>query len=338
MQCSPQISVVMSVYNAGNYLQEAIDSILNQTYTDFEFLIVNDGSTDNSLVIINSYSDPRIKLINNEGNKGLIYSLNKAFSQASGKYIARMDADDISLPERLQLQYQYMEANPQIGVCGSHTLHFSTSGSYVSKSFLTHEEISGWMLFNASVVHPTLMLRVSCLRQLDHYFDPSFAHAEDYELWSRLIFKCRFGSVDAVLLKYRVHEGQVTQKYRKEQVSNANRVRIALLERAGFQYTKEDLEAHCLIGSSGFIEEKKQLFAIENWLQNMHEQNAKLRFVDQQVMDKILGKQWYDSCGITSLGLKAVRIYLNSPLGKLPNGKLAKLIAKAIVRKFRKGK
>lgn len=338
MQRNPQISVVMSVYNAGSYLQEAIDSILNQTFTDFEFIIVNDGSTDTSLTIINACNDARIKLINNDGNKGLIYSLNKAFSLASGKYIARMDADDISIPERLQLQYQYMEANPQIGVCGGHTLHFSTSGAAVTRSFLTHQEILGWMLFNSSVVHPTLMLRVSCLRELGHYFDSSYTHAEDYELWSRLLFKCRFASVDAVLLKYRVHEGQVTQKYKTEQVSNANRVRAALLDRAGFQYTKEDLEAHCLVGSSAFIETREQLYAIQNWLQKMRAQNQQLQLIDAPLMDKIAGKQWYDSCGITGLGLKAVKIYLNSPLGKLPNGKLSKLIAKSIVRKFRKGK
>ena len=113
------ITVLMSVYNGEEYLRIAIDGILNQTYNDFEFIIINDGSTDQSRNIICSYTDKRIKLIDNDKNNGLIYSLNKGIENASGKYIARMDADDISLPTRLQKQFDYLESNKHFALVGS---------------------------------------------------------------------------------------------------------------------------------------------------------------------------------------------------------------------------
>jgi len=115
-----KVSIVMSVYNAQKYLDEAIESILNQTYSNFEFIIINDGSTDKSLEIIENYAkkDSRIIVINRE-NKGLIYSLNEGIRKANGKYIARMDADDISLPQRLEKQVEFMEKNKNIGICGT---------------------------------------------------------------------------------------------------------------------------------------------------------------------------------------------------------------------------
>ena len=112
----PGVSVVMPAYNAAKYIKEAIDSILAQTYRDFEFIIVNDGSTDNTKEIILSYSDPRIVYIENEQNSGICVTLNKGLDAAKGRYIVRMDSDDIALPQRLEVQVRYMDANPVVGV------------------------------------------------------------------------------------------------------------------------------------------------------------------------------------------------------------------------------
>lgn len=219
----------MSVYNGATYLREAIDSILNQSFRDFEFIIVNDGSTDESLRIIKSYEDTRIVLIDNEGNKGLIYSLNTAFQQAKGKYIARMDADDVSLPDRLQKQFNFLEEHTEIGVCSCHYTQFEGQTEKSYTALTNHDEIFSYLLFNSSVVHPTLMLRNSVLKSLPIVFDANYKHAEDYELWSQLIFQTCFSAVPETLLKYRLHAQQVTQKHHAAQLESSNKIRKIFL-------------------------------------------------------------------------------------------------------------
>lgn len=332
---TPIISVIMSVYNGELYLREAIDSILNQTFTQFELIIINDGSKDNSISIIKSYNDKRIVLIDNDGNKGLIYSLNKGIEVSKGKYIARMDADDISLPERLNEQYLFLEKNNQIGVCGcDYTQFTSNNKSKKYAAFHLHDEILGNMFFNCSVIHPSLMIRTSLLKNEFVIYNSSFSHAEDYELWSRLIFKTHFSAVNKLLFEYRIHNSQITQIHNSKQANNANVVRKNMLDNAGFKYSSDEFIAHCNIGSSIKIKTKKELKLIEQWLISFYNQNKTLKIVDEDIFKKIIAKQWIDSCGNTSLGLSAVAMYYKSTLAKYHSGDKLKLIIKSIVRKF----
>jgi glycosyltransferase involved in cell wall biosynthesis len=333
---TPLVSVVMSVYNGAAYLREAMESILNQSYANFEFIIINDGSKDDSLSIIKSYTHPKIKLIDNEGNKGLIYSLNKGIAAAGGKYIARMDADDISLPKRLEKQVRFLEADPGLGVCGCDYIQFSENKETHSEAFRTQDEIFGWMLFNASVVHPSLMIRASVLKEQDIIFNPEFKHAEDYELWSRLLFTCRFGAVNETLFKYREHSGQVTRVYHREQIASANRIRKNIVACGGFSFSESDLYIHNAIGSSQMLRSFEELQQAEKWLKSLLDQNKILKLIDELAFEKIIGKQWYDSCGNTNLGLKAFTAYFKSDLKNLYPGNTMKLIMKCIVRKFKK--
>jgi glycosyltransferase involved in cell wall biosynthesis len=128
MPKNPKLSVIMSVHNGEKYLREAIESILNQTFTDFKFIIINDGSTDNSLAIIRSYDDKRIRILNNGTNIGLTKSLNKALKQAKGKYIARQDADDVSLPDRFEAQLKYFVQYPEVALLGTSTYIINQEG------------------------------------------------------------------------------------------------------------------------------------------------------------------------------------------------------------------
>ena len=137
---NPLVTVLMPVYNGEKYLKEAIESILNQTFKDFEFLIINDGSTDNSVKIIQSFNDLRIRLIHNESNIGLIKTLNKGLKLSNGKYIARMDCDDVSLPKRLSVQINFMEKHPEIGVCGSWVKIIGLEQKFINKYPQKHEE------------------------------------------------------------------------------------------------------------------------------------------------------------------------------------------------------
>ena len=158
---TPAISVLMSVFNSDKYLHEAIDSILKQTFTDFEFIIINDASTDSSVNIIKSYNDIRIVLIENETNIGLTNSLNKGIKRATGKYIARMDADDIALPFRFAEQFSFMELHAEIGICGTWVETFNEKGKIVVWDYPeTHEKIICRQFFNVGFAHPTVMFRV----------------------------------------------------------------------------------------------------------------------------------------------------------------------------------
>lgn len=333
----PLVSVVMSVYNAEKYLQEAIESILSQSYSDLEFIIVNDGSVDSSLSIIHSFKDSRIHLIDNQGNKGLIYSLNTAFKKASGKYIARMDADDVSLPERLERQVKFMEENPRIGICSCDYWQFSETGSQRYQALSNHDEIFSYMLFNCSVVHPTLMIRKDLIEKQPVLFDSRYPHAEDYELWSRLLFECRFSAVNTVLLKYRLHAQQVTNKHKLTQQLTANHVRANMLKKAGFSYTDDELRVFCLLGNSELIRKFNDLKLLEDFFHKLISQNKHIQAANEAVFEKVLKKHWQDACGLTNTGIKAFFCYLKSNLRDKPTESLVKLFVKCLVR-WAKGK
>ena len=182
-QSAPVVSVVMAVFNGERYLKEAIESILNQTFS--EFIIVNDASTDHSLEIVSSFHDSRIHVISNESNQGLANSLNRAFDAAKGEFIARMDADDISRPYRLEKQVKYLQSHPDVDVCGSWVKTFGHKEmlwAYPSE----HEEIRCMMLFNCPVAHPTVMIRNNGPKSANIRYEIDRRRVEDYELWYRL--------------------------------------------------------------------------------------------------------------------------------------------------------
>lgn len=219
-----KISVVMPVYNAENYLKEAIDSILNQTFIDFELIIINDGSTDSSDGIISGYTDPRIVYLKNEGNRGLVYTLNRGFSLARGEYIARMDSDDIAMPDRFVKQIEYLEKNASVGICAMGIEQIGELGGvrYFSER---SEEIAVDLLFQCALCHPTVMIRKSMLIEYQLAYDPDYEKAEDYRLWCQAITKLKIVTLREVGLKYRIHKNQVTQKFSAVQMSASNQVR-----------------------------------------------------------------------------------------------------------------
>lgn len=211
----PKISVVMPVYNAEKYLREAIDSILNQTYGDFEFIIIDDGSTDSSPEIVRSYSDPRIRFYINEHNMGVAETLNLGLELASGEYIARMDSDDISLPERFEKQVAFMDAHTKVAVCAT-AVHLFGAVEVDRVFSTTPNELKVDLLFGNCFAHPTVMLRGSVIKNEKYYYNKNFDKMEDYEMWVRISRKYALASLRDVLLKYRVHSMQVTQNYGQE--------------------------------------------------------------------------------------------------------------------------
>ena len=210
----PKISVIMPAYNAEKYIGEAIDSILNQTYGDFEFIIINDGSTDKTKQIIQSYSDSRIIYLENEKNSGIVYTLNKGLDFATGEYIARMDSDDISIKHRLEKQLKTMEADLSIGVLGTGTRVFGESIKTIeTHSALESEKLKAELLFSSCVCHPSVMIRKSILDNYNIRYNCNYSGAEDFEMWWRIVSVSKIASLKDILLCYRIHANQITQNY-----------------------------------------------------------------------------------------------------------------------------
>lgn len=231
LQMSPVLSIVMPVYNVPpEFLNESIESILNQTFGDFELLIIDDGSTETEGIdLIRSYQDSRIHLITNPHN--FIDSLNRGIAESKGKYIARMDADDIMLPKRLQTQYDFMENHPEIDICGSWMETFGNRTDTV-RGPTDHKEIVSSLLLYNTLSHPTVILRKSSVCKCGtNLYKENYACAEDYKLWTDLALKgLNFAIVPEALLKYRSSEKQVSNTRQEEMFQSTVRIQMEYAE------------------------------------------------------------------------------------------------------------
>ncbi len=226
----PKVSIVFPVYNGEKFLREAVESILSQTFTDFEFIIIDDGSTDDTSSILSDYQrqDNRI-CVYREEHQGLIASLNKGCGLAQGKYIARMDADDVSLPERLARQVAYLESHPEIGVLGCGVQVIAGDGKRTGRfQFPTEHGVLRFRLcfYNAlTFAHPAVVMRRELFERVGGY-NPDMVHSEDYELWRRLCGLTRLSNLKEVLFCLRKHETNITRIPRHIELQIKNGIRI----------------------------------------------------------------------------------------------------------------
>jgi len=233
MATPPLVSIVMSAYNALSFVCEAIESILNQTFRDFEFLIVNDGSTDGTEAVLARYEklDKRIRVLSQE-NRGLISSLNRGCGMARGRYIARMDADDISLPTRLEKQVQHMERHSEIGVLGTWVGVICEKGTLLRTwEVPASPMILMWsLLFRSGLVHPSVIMRRDIITSLGFYRSEAL-HVEDYDLWARASNVTLLRNLPEILYLYRIWEGSICSVYSKVQEENAVEIVMPLMMR-----------------------------------------------------------------------------------------------------------
>lgn len=218
-----EISVIMPVYNGEKYLREAIDSILCQSFQNFEFIIVDDASTDRSLQIIQSYKDKRIILLQNEQNRGNYPSRNRGLTIATGKYICVMDADDIAYPLRLEKQYKYMEDHPELLAIGTN-FDFSISSIRREKPLAAYTDLMIALLEDNTFLHPSLMIRTDVLRKIGGY-DEKYVYSSDYELMTRLTLLGKVENLPDVLMMYRWHSSQISQSCHEAQKKYADEIR-----------------------------------------------------------------------------------------------------------------
>lgn len=222
---NPKVSLLMCVYNGEAHLREAVESILNQSFYDFELVILDDGSTDSSWQILSEYSakDSRIVLIQNGVNLGLEKSLNKGLAATKGEYFARQDADDVSLSNRLQLQVDFLDNHPEVGALGTAVELINEQGNTIGKNSLPtdRESLQSLLLFNNFMHHSTLMVRSSLMQKLGGY-DETMRYVEDYDLWWRLSCLSGLATLPNILLKRRVDDGpRISKLYREKQLQNS---------------------------------------------------------------------------------------------------------------------
>ena len=220
------ISVILPVYNSEKFLAAAIESILNQSYKSFELLIFNDGSTDGSAAIIEQYSDSRIVFVNSPENKGYLHWLNVGISASKGKYIARMDSDDIALPDRFELQIQFLELHPEIAIAGTGILVFDEINPEKKVITVSSEREIRWgLIFKNMLVHPSVMMRREAITNAGLLYKQAFYGSEDYRFWTDAIKAgLRVTNLQDVLLRYREHGNNFTKKNRERQVENSKKI------------------------------------------------------------------------------------------------------------------
>jgi glycosyltransferase involved in cell wall biosynthesis len=229
---SPRVTVLMPVSDAEQFLAEAIESILAQTFADFEFLIIDDGSADSSRAIILGYDDSRIRLLANDRNIGVTQTLNRGTQEARGRYLARMDADDVSMRERLERQVAHLEANPECALVTSFAAIIDNDSERVGDlcSDLSPQELDRKLQLNNHVIHGAVMMRTDVVRRLGAY-DESMWHSQDYDLWLRISDEYAIHTLPEFLYSWRKHDQGISSMHAAEQVRYAKLARDAALLR-----------------------------------------------------------------------------------------------------------
>jgi glycosyltransferase involved in cell wall biosynthesis len=268
---SPMVSVLLSVYNSDRYVGSAIESILNQSFNDFDFIIVDDSSKDSSWNIIEFFAkkDPRILAIKNIINIGGCRTLNRGLEFCTGKYIARLDNDDWSYPDRLKKQVDYMEAHPEVGILGGSIETINEFGNVVGKRTykLLDQEIRKGIFFYSPFAHPAVMIRKSILDEVGSY-NAEFAPADDYELYFRIGKKSKFANLSDTLLRYRIIPNSMTFSFTKKMEQATIKVRNLYSKDQGYEFTLKHSIYNIAHYLSIFIVPSKLKIMIFNFFRN----------------------------------------------------------------------
>lgn len=309
----PKISVIMPVYNAAPFLRESIESILNQTYKDFEFLIFNDGSTDNSTEIIESYKDPRIKFFNSEKNYGYVKHLNEGIKLAQGEYIARMDADDISLNKRFEKQVLFLDNNKEYGICGTGIWQFYSKAKKQQYLLpITHEDIQLEQFFNCSFIHPTVMIRNKILSTNGLAYDENDMPAEDYNLWAKILDYTKGYNLPESLLYYRRHKNQ-TSNDSTLRTEKANKARIKYLSKLVTEIDNKQATKHTFLLTSNWVQNIDYINKAFNWFEFLIKKNYKLQVYNDEKFNYEISKRIFYKCyAITNSNFDAISYYKSS--------------------------
>lgn len=298
LQKQPLVSVVMPVYNGGLFLQESIDSILAQKYKHFEFIIVNDGSTDNTEAIVLSNYDDRIRYFRNVTNKGLIYSLNYAINRANGEYIARIDADDIATSDRIENQIVFLMSNTDYGICGTNFIQIDRKGKLISKVSLplSNEDAQTLLFFGNVFCHSSMMIRANLIRSFQYRSE--FLVCEDYDLWSRMAKKTKVANLPGFSTLYRMHGNNFSVKERQTMNRVISKINERFLKEWNIKYTQDELLIHAnfLQYNYQLYKDEQELAQLQKWLIKLIYYLEKKKGMNNHLALKTILCRWISIC------------------------------------------
>lgn len=323
------ISVIMPTYNRTSvYLKQSIESILNQTYSDFEFIIVDDGSSNGTKELIKSYDDPRIRLLINEQNMGLPRSLNRALDECRGEYIARMDDDDIAYPTRFEKQFAYMRQHPDVIVCGTWVGFMDDNGQLTGTTIRDCiEDMDSYritLLFGniPTIFHPSSFVNRRLFLENHLCYESEYDYAEDYKLWLRCstIGKCAI--LREVLMKYRRHSGSVSIVKKQAQKDVDFAIMQLQLDSLHLTLTDEVKPLHYHLMSDNWDLQNRYDLKLKKWIKDLIKANGRYRIYNQTKLKKLLWYRWSLICRLAinnekNFRKKASIILSLSPMGFL---------------------
>ena len=294
----PVLTIVMPIYNGEKYLREAINSVLGQTFDDYELLIINDGSTDRTMDIISSNTDKRIRILNNPRNLGIARCRNLGLELAKGDFLGWTDCDDLNMPTRFEEQINFLQNNPEYGGCGTWLCRFKGSKiMYVSKALKNPEAINASLLFKpATIPNATVILKMSELRKYKLFYNPDLPIGEDYDF----IFRCsqhfKFTNIQKVLYKYRDSETSIMKKFEDEEKKRYNIIKTIYskaLSTLAIQPTEADLQIHDDTCSTKIFDDFSDYQKSYAWLIKIKLANTMENIYNAKALNKVLANQFF---------------------------------------------
>lgn len=288
-----KVSVILPVFNGADYIRQSLDSLLNQTYSDFEIIIIDDCSTDQTAAISQEYADPRIRYYRNDTNSGIVYSLNRAISLADGEYIARMDADDICMPTRLEKQAEYLDNNPSVGLIST---WFELFGE--RKGTIQYEtdpkRIKCKLLFSLQLLHPGWMFRRSLVKENGVLYREAYKYAEDWDFLVRASAVTQLSNIPEVLMQYRINPKQISKVFEETQKQIADCVAKQQLCALGVEMTEDVFELYrkCF-GRREVIVSTEEMESLILTLAKIESANRKARIYDFDALHTVIQEELY---------------------------------------------
>ena len=315
-----KVTVFIPAYNREKYIGEAIESILAQSYTNFEILLIDDGSTDGTIDIMHSFSDSRLRIIRNETNLGIPRTRNKGIEHARGEFIAMLDSDDRAFPTRLEKQVNFLEAHHDFAQVGSWCRMMDQQGQPLKKikrQPILPEDVDVQLLFRCSLSNRSIMARTRILREYGYRND--YPRCQDYDLHMRLAKKYKLGNLPECLVYGRIHPEQITgQTFDLGNAKKREIVRGQLTE-LGMRFSETDLDPHLTLSRMrklDFVPDFQYIQWAENWLLQLLEANKRTHRYSQNALETAVGEKWMRTCwtAYAGIGLKSYHYFFRSPL------------------------
>ncbi len=325
----PNVSILLPVYNGEKYLRAAIESICGQTFKEWELLVLDDGSTDSSVEVARSFRDERIRVFPNGRNLGVARTLNRGITEAKGEWIARMDADDEALPDRLRRQVDFLRAHPKIALLGTNAISAETGRpAFVVPT--SHELIRANLLFNCSFLHPTVMWRKEVFERENLSYEET-PTAEDYDLWERAVVCLQTANLTDRLLRYRDDPEVKVSAYVRQQKEGGRKIRERALRRLRMNPSSEEMEIHHAVSFDNLPQPAVEMIRVDEWLGKILRANESAGILDSSALRARLHRQRYYHIMRNRPSVTYRQLFIaGGGLGRVPVG----LAGRALVRRM----